>query len=457
MSELKLASVQNNSIAPYIQGEKKSSVYVETDNNLLQKEHVMANNDQTTSLNSKNFGSTSTIRIQRAYQLLDNIVIAFEMNAATVALSDYIAYSLIKSVRYSIGSTEPITLNGPQLLHMVLEQCETIEKKDQLLRIAGKRKFTTTGASDHDIQTNATVPADKYERTFYAYLPLPFSSLNQSNESVKCLPLHLMDQSLEINITIADAVECVSAGEISDAKVHWKYRKFGDIKESKSPLAEYKLPCITSVHTQHTIAEEQISVNFNSFREGEVVDLMFHVVKAGVATLDEAGSTDKRYFDGCYMKNMRLEYNGTVIWRFDGRMNEVWSMLDGKSREYIHNRREWVIKGGTAADAPVVGLKAASDGVVVKGDYAKDLRNGLPQARHYYVIPIAEIKAELQKNGHCLGANFNKDSLKLHFDEIKKKTAANNDALIKTSAVLYLSTQYRTIYRFKDGICRLNW
>ena len=136
----------------------------------------------------------------------------------------YWAYSAIKSINWTVGSTTVLSINGPQLLHLVLEQCETLEKREQLLNLAGRREYDGSATLT---EANVASSAATSDQKFYAVLPLPWSSISSTNK-LKPFPVHLMDQPIEMQIIFRAKDEiCTAAAPLiagfNHAQLHFRY------------------------------------------------------------------------------------------------------------------------------------------------------------------------------------------------------------------------------------------
>lgn len=478
----KLTSVlPNNSIKGAMPRKPMSTVYVENSNNTSSLEDIMYANDVTLGFSSRNFGSQNLFRFSRTYQFLAQIVIELELDQAAIPFSDYISYSALEQIRFSIGGTELLSINGKQMLNIVLEQCETQEKKEALLDASGRREFTTSGTAGNnanyniDVQTNIAIGADK---KYYAIIPCPWSSLSKMNK-IKPLPLHMLSEPIELQIVFKKGSEfCGGVTSFKKANLHFRYGKLGNQEQLKNQV--YRWPFHSHFSHEYTLSSGQNSVDLNGFRKGEVTQLLFHFVPNGPTTSDDAGITDKRYFDGKEVSNLKLTFNGQVIWEMPGEEHRIWNLIDGIGYECRHNKRRLIMKSSNTGDAnsvnkPVAGMGyrhtggQRSSAVVFDGDFVNNLglkdvaadanntltaqsRNRITKGRYvYYRIPISEVIAECQKQGHYIGADFTKQSIKLEFNPLQAYNGVSNVSVpANVSGKLYVTYTYRAIYQF-DG------
>lgn len=460
MSESKLSSVlPNNSIKGSMPRMPISTVYVENSNNKSSLEDISYVNDVTLGFSSKNFGSQNLFRFSRTYQFISQIVMELKIENPAVKLSDYFAYSAVDQIRFSVGGTELLSINGNNMLNIVLEQCETLEKKEALLNASGRREFSTTGATQHDIQTNTAISNGQDENYYYALIPCPWSSLSQMNK-INPLPLHLLSEPVELQIIFKKGSEfCTGITEFSEANLHFRYGKLGNTEQLKSQV--YRYPFHSHFSHEKNVASGGTSVDLQGFRKGEVEQLLFHFVPNIPTALgiDNDGVISKRFFDGIEVTNLKLKFNGQTIWQMPNKEHRIWNLIDGISSECRHNKRRWVIKSATA-NAVVAGLKA-SENIIVEGIAAKNVgidgkatiisSNENLQGRFvYYRIPISEIRSELQKQGHYIGADFTKQSLQLTFDAPKSRNELEAKVPANVPTKLYITYTYRAMWQL-DG------
>jgi len=461
MSESKLASVlPNNSVKGIMPRNSISTVYVENSNNDSSLEDIMYTNDVTQGFTSTAWGSQNLFKFSRTYQFLAQIIMELELAPnVDIPLSDYIAYSAIDRIRWSISGTELLSISGNQLLYLALEQCETQEKKEALLNAAGRRYFTTNGTANLDIQTNVALPLTTRENKFYALIPCPWSSLSKMN-AIKPFPLHMLSGNIELQIIFKRRAEFLGGASSTNAQaanLHFRYGKLGNPEMIKNQV--YRYPFHSHFSHDYSIEAGGKSKTLEGFRKGEVEQLILAFVPdvgAGGVGTDSAGLQAGRHFDGVEVQNLNLLFNGQTIWSMPGNESRIWNLIDGIGPKR-HNKRRWAIIN-SAVNVPVVGGEVAShvlvEGMQTTGDAANGVAAGsfnedLNGRYIYYVIPIAEITAEYQKQGHYLGADFSRQTLQLTFDPIKARNSPNGklaDANIPIK--LYATYTYRALYQF---------
>jgi hypothetical protein len=435
-----------------------STVYVENSNNKSSLEDIMYCNDVTLGFSSKTFGASNLFRFSRTYQFLAQVIMELKIVQDGIILSDYFAYSAIDQIRWTVGGTELLSINGKQALNLVLEQCETQAKKEALLRNAGRRQYTTTGVGGQDLQTNTAIVNASDDLHFYACIPCPWSSLSKMN-AVKPFPLHMLSEPIELQIVFKQGAEfCTDITAFSEANLHFRYGKLGSPEQLKKEI--YRWPFNSHFSHEFTLASGATSIDLTGFRKGEVSQLLFHYVpnNSAVTKVDNDGVPAKRFFDGIEVNNLALTFNGQKIWSAPNKEQRMWSLIDGIDSGGYHNKMRIAIVN-SQDNVPVMGGEATGttivEGIASKGTGVDGVATGVANENLngrfvYYRIPIAEILAEYQRQGHYLGADFTKQSIQLTFDAPKSRVAAVTAVPVNVPTKLYMTYSYRALYQ-TDG------
>lgn len=452
MSESVLSTtLPNNSVGPAIQKRPVSSIYVEADNNVSQLEHIIYNNDVQLGFNNVAFGGVSNFRLSRQYQFLKQILVKFKITytrgTSSVATerdiairNDYLSYDLIREIRYTCGGTELLRLDGDVMVDIINQQCDTQEKKNMVLKMAGvKINGVTTTANSIDGEVE-----------YQCLLPLPWSNLNAMNR-VYPLPLHMLSEPLEIQISLRNRDDVFNFNKVptdgnaptivlNEAKLLFRYGKVGNPEMLKKQV--YKYPMTTIFSHNFTIPNEaNASVELRSFRKGEVKAIQFHA--------EEATANNRN--NGLKLNNLRLLFNGQEIWKSFGN-DQLWDICDN-SMPSVYGYREISSasnalfhlrsKSQEMQDADAAGNRLVAEpgqGALahINYGYVSNL-DGFGE-KYYYTIPIAEIleKYQASRHGFYLAGDFTKQSIILEFDGLG--AAAN----------LKVNYQYTSLYQF-DG------
>lgn len=434
MSETKLSTVLPDNtirIANYPR-KPESTIYVENSNNLSSLEDVQYVNDIQMSFpgGAVNFGSLYSFRFPRTYQFLGACFIQFEIGCdAITSLSDYTAYSFIQEIKFTVGGTELLRVGGNSLVPLVLDQCETEEKKTRLLELAGM------GGTDI---TDTTAGFSK--RIISAFLPLPWSDIGaKCFDSIRPFPLHLLDEPVEMQLILRNESE-VKVGTsltIAAGRLCFQYAKIANPGMLKNSV--YKYPFVSQFTHEYSLpvvgvtVAAQRSIDLLSFRKGELRELKVHLYDASTAT-----TTIQTRYAGLAMNNIELLFNGQKIWSSLNGVDGMWDLIYNKNPT-MFAKKKLVVKapagGGNQSLLCNREVLDADSSVSLKPNvvlatqrqYMLDIYPNLGDAAnantansqllrgYYYTIPLAEILSKYVKQGHVIGTDASKQALQLRF------------------------------------------
>lgn len=453
MSESKLQSVYENSMKPLIQRHPVSTVYVENANNICSLEDVSYNNDVSMSFPSPNFGGVSTFRFSRNYQFLGPIVVSLGLlgSADGQVYEDYVAYTIIKEIKWTVGGTELLTIKGEHMVALLNEECETQQKKNDLLRVSGYGGII--GAREIKVK---------------ALLPLPWSGVKMRDfyNSKKPFPLHMLSEPLELQITFNQLANIGANLTIVNPRINFMYGKVANVDQLKKSV--YKYPFILPFcHSYEIAAADVCTVDLLGFRKGEIKQLLFHAI----STAANGDLQFRRVLSGLKLNNLKLLFNGQVIWSAENDMDEIYEIIYDQNGCKQLGFREFVITATTAGtgstnnteirrtdnslnptsyvnSAPLTATNQLSIyGCTQPLAFANNVlsaESNLFRKKYYYSVPIAELISKAQAN-HVIGADFSKQTLQLQFSNPKLPATTNN-----TSVRLYATYLYHALYQF-DG------
>lgn len=429
MSESKLSSVlPNNTIKDAWPRKPVSTIYVENSNNLSTLEDIQWCNDIEMSFPQQLLGTVNTFRFPRTYQFLGPIVFSFQVvwsnNANNGIKEDFLAYNVIKRIRWTVGGTETLTVEGHSLLPLILDQCETEEKKAELLDAAGT---LIAGASIQNITSH-----------YAAVIPCPWSSIEARGfNCIKPLPLHMLSEPVELQIELRSRAEVIidpTPAVISNLKLRFYYGKIGNPEQLKNVVYKWPFTSIFS-HSFNVPNENRVSVDLNAFRRAELRQLRFHVV-----TNTNLGNN--LYNTGQKLRNIQLKFNGQVIWSQENDTDQIWDLIMNKQPSKLPYRKLYKVAAaavdGLYHKGQAAGLRTALtdvDNIVYRGYVANepDLSE-----KYYYNIPLGEMLDKYVKQGHNIGVDVSKQVLTLSFDGVG------------AAAKLFISYVYSAMYQF-DG------
>ena len=123
------------------------------------------------SLQSLAFGSTSTITIPNG-SFLQNVMLHLELPPLPIncCLPRGWGFAAINSINFLLGSSNvpQISLTGQTLFQIIMAQCETVSKRNEVLALAGQETFVPLSLNSGPLTENTVADL---------VLPLPFSGM----------------------------------------------------------------------------------------------------------------------------------------------------------------------------------------------------------------------------------------------------------------------------------------
>lgn len=315
---IKFSTTQpNNSIKGSMTFTPESTVYVEKTNVMGQLENVQWANDIDLSLNTYEWGTSGTVLIPTTYNFLGNIYLRLDIlctgtasgDAKVFLPSDFSGYSFLRSFTYRIPGCERMTFDGEAIPYAFLDECETMEKRQEFLRITGKAEDVacTTGGY----------------KTLFLLLPLPWCSpASDPKKRPKPFPAYMLKTPIELEFRFRSKIEVVTKladydAKISSAKVVYEYASLGAQTEYKN--AVYKYPFQSKYFLREYVTKDSQEIVLKGVRNGETTQLRF-------AYIPDFQYNAASYYAGYRMDNLRLEFGGQVIWKAEDNMQDVWAM-----------------------------------------------------------------------------------------------------------------------------------
>lgn len=455
MADSVLSSVlPNNSVRGLIPRMEESTVYVENESNLAQKEDLISNNDVIMTFTSGTLGATSVFRLSKAYQFLGSMFVRFKLAANVAArtfLSDYPAYSFIKTIKYIVGSTEQLIMYQENMLDFLHEQCEDNDEKKVLM---------------HELAGYKVLPISANGYYLYAFLPMPWSSIkgNKLGQNQKPFPIHALNDNIELQIQLNDYLS-VSAGEgakfIEEAALLFKYTKIGNHQQLIKEKIRYPFKQVINTQqfqiTNSTLSDNpQVYTNYlTNFRKGECTDLLIHL------------SDGADVFRGLPLKNLELFFNGVRIWNANN-SDRCWDLITADQPSTYGKKR---LKVQTGVLASIVAGSAGAGSVILDANnvllanaggignyievdaYASDVAVSAVTTdvkNYYYGIPLGEIRMKMLESGnnYALSGDFSRQSLQIKFTTPIIGAGVTN--------ILYVGYNYTGIYEIDEyGSCIL--
>ena len=443
-------------------------------------------------------------------------------NAGVSFQTDYPAYNVLQDMRYQVSGTEQQIIYGESMIDYINELVENDDKKNALFELAGKRFMSVSqgvaGSAFATITASAgtTVSAQVQNTLFNQHalhiLPWVDPKGHKIGANTKPFPIYRCQNGVEIilrlrnwnpqvqtiaignaqvsnsnvqgvlinnslinqtyaNYTSAGAgtlVGNISVGyALNQAYLFFKYHKVANPMMEKKIKMAYPFQTIRNLQTTQigvgstpAGTNNPLTIQLNGFAQGQTTNIIFHVV-------DSSQAND--IYSGLPVDNVKLLFNGKVIFQSNTLQDPMWDILEG-NRKSVMSKRRFNVAGineiqndsnyiaqytPNVSSVEVIGyaqggVAGSTWGVVnPAGGTQPDKNMG---RQYYYVIPIAETRlSEMHQLGEfSLGGNFSKESLQLQF---RVPTATVN-----STCTVYISYVYSGIYFISENReCTLSW
>lgn len=290
------------------------------------------NGKYTQSLNSLNFGSVSNIIIPND-NLITDIYLHMRLPdiVANQSISRGWALDILKEINFTWGASNVsnLRLDNASIRQLCLSSCETKEKRDETLEIAGAPFIRVGGASNI------------YPIEGCVKLPLPFTS-GMSAFRKKPFDMSLLNSPINIQITL-DTSDRIFGGTgvrpiaLLSGEVFTTMGQFADKANSlknrmmMDPSYIYEFPFIyhQSVSPKSNIqlrADLSVTnvVDLQEMLNSDLTAILFSVtpnnVQRATGTICPSGNLT------CELFNIHLLYNGQTIYKVPGRASRLLGM-----------------------------------------------------------------------------------------------------------------------------------
>lgn len=309
------------------------------------------------SLSNLSFDGTNNINIPNQSFLGETYLELELSNAADVGVgipSDAVlcnawGYAAIDSISYLMGSsnTSTITLSGPQIFMAVMSQCDTAEKRSEVLRLAG---LTQIGPYTDGTRTRA-----------YVLLPFPWSTMcDKLDVDTSLLSNNIM---VTIKFKAANAIMTTAAGPLGstyptkflNAKITFRQGDLSNTNLSlkhtmmQNPDLIYSYPLIhfSSGNSNNTTFKGSvdggapIQLNITGFLNSDLVGLYFYVVennyvRGNLSPVTPAPRiiTPVQPFRSDPITNVSLYFNGIPLYLTDGELYKLVNMVGTQNASF---------------------------------------------------------------------------------------------------------------------------
>lgn len=281
----------------------KSHIYQSKQTQTGPLEDVQFANDTIISFNTVSPGSVGVAKISNNYEFITDlwlrVRIRTEDGSAFKPISPFFVYSLIEEIKIRIPGTPHITYDPRLLIYKYLDQCETMEKRQEFLNIVGGKYLYIDGNSPN---------------YFYAPIPLLGTSLHGNIMcKEKPYPIHMQNSPLEINVKWrpvnqirVDAQD--NRWEVAEAALIFKYKTLGTAAQLKKSLYMYQyLQNYDYEYELNPGVKEQVLLGL---RGGETREIL-------LAFIPDLVYFPNQYYRTVLPEGLKLMHNGQIIWQSD--------------------------------------------------------------------------------------------------------------------------------------------
>lgn len=503
-----------------------SCLYAEDNNNLCALEPSISGNDVVISYPQNSAGSSNSFKFNESFPFISQMFSQYQwlstiiQNAGATANStveidstniqyntDYPAYNLLQDTRFQVSGTEQQIIYGESMIDYMNEILENDCKKDAIFELSGRRN-TPMGGLARVVGAGATSTLTTYiNQHAFHILPWCDPKGHQIGSNTKPFPVYRCQNGLEIilrlrsfstlyqssqattfagantatynfpsnpimnNITV-NYQATISAGTIvvsfslSQAYLFFKYHKVASPMMEKKIKMAYPFQTIRNLQTtniqQLTIPNGLNAYNLVSlqgFAQGQCTNIIFHYVDS---------STPNDIYAGMPIDNVKLLFNGKVIFQSNNLQDPMWDLLSANRKSVNRKSRFLVTANNNIANDANYNINVSPNLNYVEFmgyDYGRTFptQNIIDQVnlnygrQYYYVIPIAETRLSeyCQLGEFSLGGNFSKESLQLQF---RTPTATPSTNMVNNIGTLYITYVYSGIYYMSENReCTLTW
>lgn len=319
-------------------GTKMDDIYYSQINSTVELSECTYNLGRfTTSLSQLTFGGTSQVIIPNS-SLVSGVYVFLEapplLPNQTLPLGW--GYAMIQSVSYLFGSSNvsQIDLRQQALFQTIMSECETAEKRSEVLRIGGEE---------------ITAPTT-FNPQAQVFIPLPFSSICGINTKLP-FDTSILDNPiiLQISLSRSDQVYGGSALQPNALLRATCLLRQGDLSNkdqslrpvlTKDPSLMYSYPFIhrqtftPSPVTGSTDPSNPINLTLQSLINADFVGLTIGVVQ--VSKLSNNGARCPNPFIYDRIGNILLQFNGLTMFSSPGELYRLTNMLGAPGSGSFH-------------------------------------------------------------------------------------------------------------------------
>lgn len=283
------------------------------------------------SLNQLSFGGSSQFTVPNQ-SFLSSLWLTLTLPAipANVYLPRAWGYDAIEEVSYLLGSSNvsQLKINGDSHTDILLENCETAEKRSRLMRLGGEEiTAPTTGESRATVQ-----------------IQLPWSSINALTKkftfdtNILNSPINVLikwrprDHIMSGTGVSASGITSFSTGTVYADQLDLTNKSLSlKMKMLMSPELSYSYPFIfTQSYTLPFTGNTSlpISLNLLGIINADLVGLSFHTVKNDRLTTGVTFNNRMNRMDYDEIRDVNLSFNGLTMYDAPGDAWKAYAMQD---------------------------------------------------------------------------------------------------------------------------------
>ncbi len=339
------------------------------------------------SLTSLAFGSSSQIIIPNQ-DFIHQVFLTMRLPDLTAnqSLTAGWGFSVIESIQYSIGqaNVSQLRLSGKSLLQCLMRECESQEKRSELLRLGGE---SLTAANTRPVE--ATI-----------VLPLPWSAIAAHQK--KPFDTSILNNPIQLQIQLASTAAAIYGGtdplptSLVSASVFCRQTVLADRANSikwdlmKNPNMIYSYPFNhrQSPSSKFNLVSGSVNnVELTEFLESDLLNILFSVQYTEDQVRTAAGITPNPTAS-MICTDIELLYNGQTVYKAPAQSARLINML-------------W--------DEGSSGAESAYIDRTVSPFTSQQITN------YTYQIPFADIKSMIYDGEFCNTGRFSSQTMVLRF------------------------------------------
>lgn len=324
-------------------GQPVSQIYQTNVNQLRMKEDVVYYQNYKQNFNSLQTNSQGVVLNLNNLGVVSNVYLRYVIGAvpANVSLPRGWAMHNLQRLDVRMGSSITLTFDYPNLMAMMLNACDTIEKADEILRLAGDEVLASVATSQE-----AVIPLDfVFSKVRYIISKLPYDA-GILNSPIQVVLYH---RGLDQVAGGSGAVAWVQsfANQFTKAVFHVRTGLFQDMKDSikqdlmMNPQLSYSYHWIypQTVQFRFTgqVAPAKQTITLTGFKSGDLLGIQMIAVKETDIVGTIANDAKNLFCRTADLGGMVLTYNGQVLHDMDDsvRLSKLIGAVGGLKPSYF--------------------------------------------------------------------------------------------------------------------------